>query len=147
MGKTKKSSPKARKASRRRRSPTRGVQHFNNPFQNTYPEEPTLSFYDTQIPANRRNRAVNVINPYIYDPNVPHTQPPTHVVRDLTNIGYTEEEIEDIFRTPSPPHYINNTSLYRQYNDDRDDNFYDLARYNYNRGGRSKKYSRRNRRK
>lgn len=130
MVKTKKSLPKARKASRRR-SPTRGVQYFNNPFQNTYPEEPTRSFYDTQIPENRRNRPVNVINPYIYDANVPHTQSPRHVVRDLTNIGYTEEEIEHILRPPSPPHYINNTNLYRQ----------------YNRGGRSKKYSRRNRRK
>jgi len=130
----------------RRRSPIQGSP-FNNPLQ--YQELPPQSFYHTQIPPHRRGQPtypptypptylptvyVNP-NPYMH-PYVqqPQPQPQRHVIRNLNdflNVSYSQAELDALTRPPSPEPHRN--GLYRQ--------------PNYPRGGRSKKYSRKNRRK
>jgi len=161
VGKTKKATSKSGKIYRAtqsstgsRRSPIQGSP-FINPLQNTYQEEsPPPSFYYTQIPANRRSQPPNQPpnqphfyvnqNPYMH-PNVQYMQQPQPqqqpqqqriVVSDLNgllNVSYTQGQLDALAGQHSPVQ--NRSGLYRQFND------------NYHRGGRSKKYSRRNRRK
>jgi len=130
-----------------RGSPIQGSP-FNNPLQ--YQELPLQSFYHTQIPPLRRDQPtyqptylptvyVNP-NPYMH-PNVqyiqqpqPQPQPQRFVIRnlnDLLNVSYTQEQLDALTGPPSPEPDRND--LYRK--------------FNYTRGGRSKKYSRKNRRK